>query len=73
MPAGRSVWEFGTNGDADDKFRSDYKTRADGLAKDAEKAKEAKDVTFVFVTPRRYNVWPEPELDIYHFVGVPEG
>lgn len=54
VPAGRSVWEFGTNEDPVAKFKSDYKTRVDGLETDDQKA-DAKAVTFVFVTPRNYN------------------
>lgn len=54
VPAGRSVWEFGTNDDPIAKFKRDYDARVSGLNSDNAKS-EAKNVTFVFVTPRNYN------------------
>lgn len=60
VPAGRSVWEFGTNRTAADKFKSDYETRAGEM-----KAGERAAATFVFVTPR---VWDNPKKKLPDFV-----
>jgi hypothetical protein len=56
VPVGRSIWEFGTNDDPVEKFKSDYDTRV----KDTAPADRAK-LTFVFVTPRN---WDNPRLKL---------
>ena len=50
IPLGQSGWEFGTNQHPAQKAEHDYKARTGGLP-----AAERADLTFVFVTPRR---WP---------------
>lgn len=50
IPQGRSGWEFGVNQDPKAKADGDYETRVGEV-----EAKERKDMTFVFVTPR---AWP---------------
>lgn len=49
VPAGRSGWEFGTNGDIKKKADRDYKKSVKAIE---QKARE--ETTFVFVTPRRW-------------------
>ena len=49
VPAGESGWEFGVNKDARSKADDDYKMRTGGLP-----ASERAEITFVFVTPRRW-------------------
>ncbi|NMO50153.1 hypothetical protein HH310_02970, partial [Actinoplanes sp. TBRC 11911] len=51
LPAGRSVWEMGTNGDPQDKAQRDYRKRVVGSSRD-----ERSGLVFVFVTSRR---WPD--------------
>ncbi|HVW74761.1 MAG TPA: HigA family addiction module antitoxin [Rhizomicrobium sp.] len=50
VPEGRSGWEFGTNKDPKAKADKDYKKSVKAVP-----AKDRADITFVFVTPRR---WP---------------
>jgi addiction module HigA family antidote len=49
VPAGRSGWEFGTNDDPKAKAESDFEKSVKALDKN-----ERAEVTFVFVTPRRW-------------------
>lgn len=49
VPLGRSGWEFGCNKDPEKKANQDYANRTAAIA-DSERA----DITFVFVTPRRW-------------------
>lgn len=49
LPAGRSGWEFGTNEDPRAKAEGDFEKGVRALDK-----KECADMTFVFVTPRRW-------------------
>jgi addiction module HigA family antidote len=49
VPAGRSGWEFGTNEDPKAKAKGDFEKSMKGLDK-----KERAEITFVFVTPRRW-------------------
>lgn len=50
VPSGRSGWEFGTNQSPKVKAESDFKKRVD-----AHSPKERAEMTFVFVTPRRWD------------------
>lgn len=50
IPAGKSCWEFGCNKDSGGKANSDYNNRTTDVP-----AEERKNLTFVFVTPRK---WP---------------
>ena len=59
IPVGRSVWEFGTNEKAVDKFKLDYNARVADTDKDCRK-----DLTFIFVTPRN---WDNPNLKLPEF------
>lgn len=49
LPTGRSGWEFGTNEDPKTKAEGDFEKSVRALDK-----KECADMTFVFVTPRRW-------------------
>lgn len=49
VPSGRSGWEFGTNEDPKAKAEGDFEKSVKALKK-----KESADMTFVFVTPRRW-------------------
>ena len=49
VPAGRSGWEFGTNDDPKTKADGDFEKSVKALDK-----KERAEMTFVFVTPRRW-------------------
>jgi hypothetical protein len=60
VPAGRSVWEFGTNDDPVGKFKRDYASRV----KDTDKT-VSKGMTFVFSTPRN---WNNPKQKLPEFV-----
>ena len=60
VPAGRSVWEFGTNKGVEGKFKKDYETRAEEMTAD-----DRANTTFVFVTPR---VWDKPKKKLPDFV-----
>lgn len=53
IPVGGSRWEMGCSSDAIEKARCDYKKRSDKAP-----SSEAADLTFVFVTPRR---WPQKD------------
>lgn len=46
VPAGRSIWEFGTNADYKDKANSDFEKRS----KEVSKAEQA-ETTYVFISP----------------------
>ena len=57
VPAGHSVWEFGTNADPLAKANADFEKRLE-----REPASERAEMSFVFVTPRRWNgkqVWED--------------
>lgn len=60
IPAGRSIWEFGTNEEPAKKFKNDYENRV----KDTDESIR-KDLTFVFATPRS---WDNPRLKLPDFV-----
>lgn len=60
VPAGRSVWEFGTNDDPVGKFKRDYASRVEDTAN-----AESKGITFVFSTPRN---WDNPKQKLPEFV-----
>jgi len=49
VPMGKSGWEFGVNGDPPKKADGDYKKSLKAVS-----PAERKDITFVFVTPRRW-------------------
>lgn len=49
VPSGRSVWEFGTDEDVKRKANKDFDKSVDGI-----EAKERAEMTFVFVSPRRW-------------------
>jgi hypothetical protein len=53
VPAGRSVWELGTDADPSRKATDDYKERTDNPI-----GEDQPNTTFVFVTPRR---WPNKD------------
>jgi addiction module HigA family antidote len=56
VPSGQSGWEFGTNEDPKSKADDDFEKRVNAYST----KKEFKDITFVFVTPRRWvgkDVW----------------
>jgi addiction module HigA family antidote len=50
IPLGKSDWEFGVNSDIKKKADGDYKKSIEAVP-----VKERKDITFVFVTPRRWH------------------
>lgn len=50
VPAGRSVWEMGVNGDANAKANKDYNERTKNPL-----GENQADTTFVFVTPQRWD------------------
>lgn len=50
VPQGKSGWEFGVNGNPKRKADGDYKKSVEAVS-----TRERKDITFIFVTPRR---WP---------------
>lgn len=50
VPLGKSGWEFGVNSEIKRKADGDYKKSIEAVP-----AKERKDTTFVFVTPRRWH------------------
>lgn len=49
VPSGRSAWEFGTDEDVKRKANKDFDKSVDGI-----EAKERAEMTFVFVSPRRW-------------------
>lgn len=49
-PSGRSIWELGVSNDPRDKAEKDFRKRTSGMANE-----DLKQVTFVFVTPRRWS------------------
>ena len=49
VPQGKSGWEFGVNGNPKQKADGDYKKSVKAVS-----PRERKDITFVFVTPRRW-------------------
>lgn len=53
VPAGHSVWEFGSGGDPEGKAEKDYRKRTDHP-----KGLDTKSATFIFVTPR---LWSKKE------------
>jgi addiction module HigA family antidote len=50
IPLGKSGWEFGCNEDPKQKAEGDYANRVNGIP-----ANERAEITFVFVTPRKWN------------------
>ena len=50
IPEGKSAWEFGCNRDPKRKVKKDYRARLKSVP-----ARERRDMTFVFVTPRNWS------------------
>ena len=55
IPAGQSGWEFGVGNDPKVKAKDDIDNRYDLLVKKGMSPEQLKEITFVFVTPRKWN------------------